>query len=159
MTWRLPALAVASAIMLAGCDPPPKVEIVNGADTAVSITHVPRLTTIFHGSDDDAGVRIAPGSTGRFILPWTWTTGEVQPSVEFKGCEYHYQLPRVGQCFGCPALEWGIGQWSGLQFESDGSLYARERRPTGVATLAALSRGQPSGWPVRPARMICRPGG
>jgi hypothetical protein len=40
----------ASVIALAGCDPPPRVELVNGADAAVSITHVPSAT-LFDGYD------------------------------------------------------------------------------------------------------------
>jgi hypothetical protein len=107
-------------------------------------------------TNTDAKLRIAPGSTGKFILPWKWISGEVQPSLEFMACEYRYQLPRQGRMFGYPALDGGIGQWSGLQFESDGSIYARERHPAGVATLNELNSQQPIGWPLRPTGKTCR---
>jgi len=93
MTWKLAGLAAGCAFALAGCDPPPKVDLVNGAGAAVFITHVPRATPFYEA---DAKVRVAPGATGGFILPWEWTSGELQPTLEFMGCEYRYELPQQG---------------------------------------------------------------
>lgn len=145
-----PWLAAALATVLAGCDPPPRVELVNGADAPVSMTHVPSVVFL-EGYKTDTTVRVAPGSTGRFILPTGWLSGGVTPSVAFRGCAYAYQIPAHGG----DALDAGIGQWNGLQFGRDGGLYLRERHPAGVAPLSALGSHQPAGWPLRPTRRSC----
>jgi hypothetical protein len=139
--FNLPLVTGAATVLLAGCDPPPRVEIVNGADAAVVVI--------------DAR-RIRPGAIGRYTLPWDWISGKAQPSVEFKGCDYRYQLPRQDDYFGYPVLNHGIGQWSALQFERDGTIYARERHPAKAATLAELRPQQPKGWPIRPVYKTCR---
>jgi len=142
---RTPPLILLAAFVIAGCDPYPAFEVVNGAGRPVAIG--------FEGSRQ--GLRRVP--PGQRLRAPAGVVAYDRLVVAADGCRLTYPSTDRG-------IDFSIGGFTSLQLGVDLRLYIRPDRPSvppppfkgrTLSPARALAAAQPEGWPLVPVKKVC----